>query len=277
MVDYYHILGVSRNASSEDIKKAYRKLALKWHPDKNPDKVDEAERKFKEISEAYEVLSDGTRRDDYDHGSRRGMHSTGFGSFSSQRDFRGAPFRSPEEVFREFFGDDFPFGGSMNNRTYECSRDSQAGTSSSFFSYPGVSFLQSMGGRTKTFFGGLITFSANSSSSSISTSTVNGKRITTKTVKVNGQERTTIEEDGVLKTVLINGVEDQAALDTELGRSHGQASQQQHPSKKKLTNKQRPDGRSPGTPGQQQGAATADVNAGLNRGAHKSTEHTKES
>ncbi|CAN7997449.1 unnamed protein product [Ixodes pacificus] len=59
MVDYYTVLSVPRNASTDDIKKAYRKLALKWHPDKNPDKKEEAERRFKEISEAYEVLSDG--------------------------------------------------------------------------------------------------------------------------------------------------------------------------------------------------------------------------
>lgn len=62
MVDYYKILEVSRNASVADIKKAYRRLALKWHPDKNPDNQDEATKKFKEISEAYEVLSDEKKR-----------------------------------------------------------------------------------------------------------------------------------------------------------------------------------------------------------------------
>lgn len=59
MVDYYKVLEVNKNATTADIKKAYRKLALKWHPDKNPENQDEANRKFKEISEAYEVLSDG--------------------------------------------------------------------------------------------------------------------------------------------------------------------------------------------------------------------------
>lgn len=59
MVDYYKVLEVQRTVSSADIKKAYRKLALKWHPDKNPDDLEEANRRFKEISEAYEVLSDG--------------------------------------------------------------------------------------------------------------------------------------------------------------------------------------------------------------------------
>lgn len=58
-VDYYSVLEVARTSSPGDIKKAYRRLALLWHPDKNMDKKEEAEKKFKEISEAYEVLSDG--------------------------------------------------------------------------------------------------------------------------------------------------------------------------------------------------------------------------
>ena len=56
--DYYAILGVSRNATDEELKKAYRKLALKWHPDRNKDNKKVAEEKFKDISQAYEVLSD---------------------------------------------------------------------------------------------------------------------------------------------------------------------------------------------------------------------------
>ena len=56
--DYYEILELPKNATESDIKKAYRKLALKWHPDKNPDNLQDAEIRFKEISEAYEVLSD---------------------------------------------------------------------------------------------------------------------------------------------------------------------------------------------------------------------------
>lgn len=57
--DYYKVLGVDRGADDKAIKKAYRKLAMKWHPDKNPDNAEEAARRFKEVGEAYQVLSDG--------------------------------------------------------------------------------------------------------------------------------------------------------------------------------------------------------------------------
>ena len=70
--DYYEILGVARGASGADIKKAYRKLALKYHPDKNPDNK-EAEEKFKEAAEAYEVLSDSDKRRRYDQFGHQGV------------------------------------------------------------------------------------------------------------------------------------------------------------------------------------------------------------
>jgi DnaJ-class molecular chaperone len=67
--DYYKVLEISKSASTREIKKAYRKLAVKYHPDKNPQNKEEAEEKFKEVAEAYEVLSDEELRKKYDEGT----------------------------------------------------------------------------------------------------------------------------------------------------------------------------------------------------------------
>ncbi|XP_041607709.1 dnaJ homolog subfamily B member 6 isoform X2 [Vulpes lagopus] len=110
MVDYYEVLGVQRHASAEDIKKAYRKLALKWHPDKNPENKEEAERKFKQVAEAYEVLSDAKKRDIYDRYGKEGLNGGGGGGIHFDTPFEfGFTFRNPDDVFREFFGGRDPF------------------------------------------------------------------------------------------------------------------------------------------------------------------------
>ena len=82
--DYYELLNIDKNATESDIKKAYRTAAMKWHPDKNPDNKEEAEKKFKEISEAYGVLSDAEKRNNYDKfGTRDGEnHNAGFPDLS---------------------------------------------------------------------------------------------------------------------------------------------------------------------------------------------------
>src|SRR5574338_1125287 len=100
--DYYEVLGVNRDASEEDIKKAYRKLAMKWHPDRNPDKP-KAEEKFKEAKEAYEVLCDAQKRAAYDqfgHAGVEGMRGTGGGQGFDPRDAFG-------DIFGDVFGDIF--------------------------------------------------------------------------------------------------------------------------------------------------------------------------
>ncbi|KAK4432281.1 DnaJsubfamily B member 4 [Sesamum alatum] len=119
-VDYYKILQVDRSAKDDDLKKAYRKLAMKWHPDKNPDNKKEAESKFKQISEAYDVLSDPQKRAVYDQFGEEGLKGQvpppGAGGFSGSRDgggpttFRFNP-RSADDIFSEFFGFSSPFGG----------------------------------------------------------------------------------------------------------------------------------------------------------------------
>jgi molecular chaperone DnaJ len=97
--DYYEILGVDRQAGDEEIKKAYRKLALKYHPDKNPgDKT--AEEKFKELGEAYEALSDPQKRAAYDQYGHAAFDSR---SRAGASGFRGG-FHDPFEIFREVFG-----------------------------------------------------------------------------------------------------------------------------------------------------------------------------
>ncbi len=78
--DYYEVLGVNKNATDEELKKAYRKLAKKYHPDANPDNKKEAEAKFKEVNEAYETLSDKQKRDMYDRFGANGPQGFGGGN-----------------------------------------------------------------------------------------------------------------------------------------------------------------------------------------------------
>ena len=77
--DYYQVLGLDRNADENAIKKAYRKLAIKWHPDKNPDNQEAAGEIFKKIGEAYSVLSDGEKRQIYDQYGKQGLEAGGGG------------------------------------------------------------------------------------------------------------------------------------------------------------------------------------------------------
>jgi len=115
--DYYKILGVSRDADEKTIKKAYRKLAMKYHPDRNPGKEKEANEKFKEINEAYAVLGDPEKRRQYDQ----------FGTVGNIGDIFSSPFTRPdfEDVLRRFgraglgfdFLDDI-FGDSLRGKSF---------------------------------------------------------------------------------------------------------------------------------------------------------------
>lgn len=132
--DYYEILGVSKNATGDELKRAYRKLALEWHPDRNKSK--EATEKFKEINEAYEILSNSEKKVAYDqfgHAAfeQGGMGSSPFGGgFGQGQTYKQGPFTytyynngspfdgvdlggfsDPFELFEQFFGGSSPFGG----------------------------------------------------------------------------------------------------------------------------------------------------------------------
>lgn len=238
MVDYYRVLEVSRNASTAEIKKAYRKLALKWHPDKNPDNLDEANKKFKEISEAYEVLSDDKKRRVYDMYGKDGLSQTPRGRsrhYGAAADddfnvpgFTSFTFRDPEEVFREFFGGRSPFEDLLAgfNRGQGHSRHSrnshpQNTISSSFlspfgslgFGMAGFDDLFSVshtGTEAFTSFSSLSNFSGPSGGAvkrtSTSTRFINGKKITTKKIFENGRETAMTYENDVLISKSVNGV-----------------------------------------------------------------------
>jgi DnaJ-class molecular chaperone len=134
--DYYDMLGVSKDASADEVKKAYRKQAVEWHPDKHKDNKEAAEKRFKEINEAYQVLSDTQKRQAYDQFGHAafspggGAPGGGFGGFgqggqgplggqwrvytsggNGGSPFAGFDFSDPFDIFEQFFGGASPFGG----------------------------------------------------------------------------------------------------------------------------------------------------------------------
>jgi len=222
--DYYTVLGINRDAAESDVKKAYRKMALKWHPDKNPGNQAEAEKMFKQISEAYEVLSDKQKREIYDRYGKAGLNGNGSSSSSSHRSgsnprfetFFANPhfgthphFRDPFDVFREFFGgrdpfanffgtSDFGFAGvdpfDQHQRIHQLHHQHSMAGGPGSFSSVSVSF------------GGSSLPMMNMRSVSTSTRIVNGHKIITKKVIENGIETVTVEEDGAVTSKTVNGV-----------------------------------------------------------------------
>lgn len=111
--DYYDILAVTREADADEIKSAYRKAALRWHPDRNPDHKSEAEEKFREATEAYSVLSDPQKRDAYNQYGHAGLSGAGF-----DPGFSRSIFDEFQDIFGEFFQveDVFGLGGGRRGR-----------------------------------------------------------------------------------------------------------------------------------------------------------------
>ncbi|KAI4479859.1 PREDICTED: dnaJ homolog subfamily B member 6-like [Polistes canadensis] len=229
MVDYYRILEVQRTATSNDIKKAYRKLALKWHPDKNPENLDEANKKFKEISEAYEVLIDEKKRRVYDQYGKEGLQMNG-GKRRHESDFRPFfttyVFRDPEEVFREFFAAssfDDPFDSLFGSATRrgQGSIGTNNSLSTSLFGRLGIHspFYNPLSGMEFTEFNSFPSFDVTTSHgaavkrTSTSTRFINGKKITTKKIYEDGKETIMSYENDVLKSKTVNGVPQSITFD----------------------------------------------------------------
>jgi curved DNA-binding protein CbpA len=240
--DYYKVLLLEKSCTQDDIKKAYRKLAIKWHPDKNPDNLKVAEEKFKEIAAAYEVLSDPKKRENYDRYGEAGVNNNfsgftaGTGNFSAGRGGFGS-FERAEEIFKDFFKEDFgSFGGrgffseggmfdnddffnmgrkKTNNNASNGGRRDPFGSLFSNFGFGGFGgnddfFSSAFGGRGgfgSNFggdFGGSLA-SGGGQFTSVSTSTIikNGKKVTvTKTTVGNGDGTSRTE---VQETVVDEG------------------------------------------------------------------------
>lgn len=122
--DYYAILGIGRGASQDDIRKAYRKAALRWHPDKNQERKEEAEEKFKEIAEAYDVLSDPGKKSIYDQYGEEGLKGgpspeQGPGQQERSPGFTYQFNGDPNDIFARFFKDSFNRSSSFGESPFE--------------------------------------------------------------------------------------------------------------------------------------------------------------
>jgi len=110
--DYYEILSVSRTSTQEEVKSAYRKAALKWHPDRNPQQKEQAEGKFREATEAYSVLSDTNKRAAYDRYGHAGV-----AGMSAEAGFNHTIFEEFQDIFGDFFGFEDVFGRGSRGRS----------------------------------------------------------------------------------------------------------------------------------------------------------------
>ena len=178
--DYYEVLGLTKDATEKDIKKAYRKLAFKWHPDKNPENKKEAEEKFKEINEAYSVLSDPDKRRQYD------MGGFDFESFGFNDGF------DPFEIFKSFFSKHST--GKKGHSGFGFDDDFFDDDFGNFGDFGGFGDFGNFEKMEFNNFGGM----GQGKSVRTTTQIINGKKITkteTTTVDSNGNKKTVVREE----------------------------------------------------------------------------------
>lgn len=139
--DYYAILGITKSATADDIRRAYRKQAVKYHPDKNPSS--DASNVFQEIGEAYEILSNEELRRIYDQYGEEGVKNQGRGQGHGRPHSGGFQFRTPDDIFRNFFGGQDPFADFFGGSTRRAApsrgffgRPDMAAPSPSPFAFP---------------------------------------------------------------------------------------------------------------------------------------------
>ncbi|NXE04771.1 DNJB8 protein, partial [Lophotis ruficrista] len=214
MLDYYKVLGLQKSASRDDVRKSYYKLARKWHPDKNPSNKEEAEKKFKAVVEAYEVLSDPQKRLLYDRSVKESKSYRGSSATEGHDNFFDFPFvfYNLEMNFMEIFGMMDLFGPvfwnpfyTVRNNSENCHKTSGRGgrsRSSSYFTDSFTPWNSYSPSEQHTFYS-----AKNTAGPSVITTTevINGKRITTRKIIENGQKITEVEKDGKPSFVTVNG------------------------------------------------------------------------
>ncbi|NXM40331.1 DNJB8 protein, partial [Gymnorhina tibicen] len=206
MVDYYEVLGLQKEASQNDIKKSYHKLALKWHPDKNPRNKEEAEKKFKEIVEAYETLSDPQKRSLYDNSveeSRTHGEGAAGGGSSFFASHHGFPHQ--DELFEGMYPFTCiflnPFDIRLNGENWQSTSGRGGRPREPFVHWN--SFCSS--GHSNSTFSESTAGPYGVRTVITTTEEIDGKTITTRKIIEDGQEIKEVEEDGKLKSVIING------------------------------------------------------------------------
>jgi len=202
---YYKTLGVGKNATDKEIKKAYRKLALKWHPDVCKEK--NAEEEFKKLAEAYEVLSDEKRRKQYDSPEPMSFFTRGSSGPRSYT-YSSQPFTNPFDLFKNFFGDEDPFADSFFGNSMFGNRRSNNNLRDPFGDAFGFSSFGSGSGFGFSDFGNMGNMDgASFSSTSTITKIQDGKEVTIKETVSGNKKTKEVYENNQLVSKIVDGQE----------------------------------------------------------------------